>query len=267
MKIISQETSSHWYTDKGESAYNATLREARKQNLLPSVTTIMKAWPAPQLEIWKQEQIVLAALTMPEQERAKHKDVNELAKAIIESSKEEGIRAADFGTRMHDYIDFWITDRCESRIVDKPMVPYLECFAKWYDENVAELVMAESVVTDLKRGYAGRIDAVVKLKNGNKALWDIKCRSVKNGKPALYDSMIMQLAAYNLCLAQQEVWVNEYISITINRDKPEPPYIYSWSPRELLVGIDNWELCRQLWKATLGRGYAYDPAFKLEPEP
>jgi len=259
--IIKSETSSHWYAADGTPAYGATLREARKQNLLPSVTTILKAWPAPQLEVWKQEQILLAALTMPEAERAKHPDLHELAQSIIASSREEAAKAADWGTRMHDAVTTYLTTKTA---VDGEMGPWLAKFVEWYDANVAKVRLTEQVVVNTDHGYAGRIDAVVNLKNGQVCLWDIKCRSVKKGKPAVYDSMVMQLAAYHTCLARAGLWCNEFISMTINRDAPEAPYIYSWSPDEVQEGMDNWALCRKVWQATLGRGYSYDPNFEVK---
>ena len=32
---------------------------------VPSVTTILKMWPKPGVEVWKNEQLLLAALTLP----------------------------------------------------------------------------------------------------------------------------------------------------------------------------------------------------------
>ena len=67
--------SGHWYGRNGEPAYTivgangkarpTTLRDARKLNLVPSVTTIIKVASQPGLDRWKQEQVLLAALTLP----------------------------------------------------------------------------------------------------------------------------------------------------------------------------------------------------------
>ena len=61
--------SGHWYTQEGDPMYTVpkkkggglratTLRDARKLNLVPSVTTVMKELAAPQLEMWKIKQAV-----------------------------------------------------------------------------------------------------------------------------------------------------------------------------------------------------------------
>src|SRR5688500_8209761 len=65
----------HWYTREGETAYevvgangvtrSTNLRDARKLNLVPSVTTIIKSASAPGLERWKLDQMMHAALTLP----------------------------------------------------------------------------------------------------------------------------------------------------------------------------------------------------------
>ena len=59
--------SGHWYTQEGEPMYtiigangkerNTTLRDAKKENLVPSVTTILGMIAKPSLENWKINQI------------------------------------------------------------------------------------------------------------------------------------------------------------------------------------------------------------------
>jgi len=65
--------SNHWYTRDGIPTYtvvgkngkerNATLRDARELNLVPSVTTIIGAAAKPALVAWMQTQVLMAALT------------------------------------------------------------------------------------------------------------------------------------------------------------------------------------------------------------
>ena len=62
--------SSHWYTREGAPKYtveakngnlrNTTLADARKMNLVPSVTTIIGCAAKPGLEAWKLNQMMLA---------------------------------------------------------------------------------------------------------------------------------------------------------------------------------------------------------------
>jgi hypothetical protein len=65
----------HWYDFAGEARHTilsakgepraTTLRDARKFNWLPSVTTVMKVLAAPELDRWKQQQVLMASLTLP----------------------------------------------------------------------------------------------------------------------------------------------------------------------------------------------------------
>jgi hypothetical protein len=66
--------SGHWYKKDGSPAYTTigktgeratTLRDARKLGLLPSVTTINGMLSKAGLDTWKQQQVLLAALTLP----------------------------------------------------------------------------------------------------------------------------------------------------------------------------------------------------------
>ena len=72
----SSEALTHWYGKDGSPRYTVTakdgsdrpttLRDARKLSLVPSVTTILKVAAKPGLEMWKLEQMLLAALTLPQ---------------------------------------------------------------------------------------------------------------------------------------------------------------------------------------------------------
>ena len=69
--------STHWYTRDGIPRYtiigangkerNTTLRDARKEGLIPSVTTILKVASNPVLNQWIQKQVLMAALTLPKE--------------------------------------------------------------------------------------------------------------------------------------------------------------------------------------------------------
>ena len=57
-----------------------TVRDAKQLGLFPSVTSIIKILSRPQLESWKQEQAVLAALTLP---RKDGEPETEFAKGLL----------------------------------------------------------------------------------------------------------------------------------------------------------------------------------------
>jgi len=75
-----------------------TLRDARKLNLLPSVTNIIGVIAKPELTAWLQEQAVMAALTLP---RLPGETEDAFARRVVEDSLTTRDGAADFGTAFH----------------------------------------------------------------------------------------------------------------------------------------------------------------------
>lgn len=99
--------SQHWYARDGSPAYEvegktgkrpATLRDARKLGLVPSVTTIIKCASAPALELWKAKQVMLAAMTLP---RLPGESDESFCERVMRDSKEEAKKAAERGTAIH----------------------------------------------------------------------------------------------------------------------------------------------------------------------
>lgn len=98
----------HWYDRTGAPAYEVkgangnmrptTLRDARKMNLVPSVTTIIRCAAAPGLEIWKQRQVMLAALTLP---RLQDEPEDAYLQRVMRDSQEQARKAAERGTAIH----------------------------------------------------------------------------------------------------------------------------------------------------------------------
>ena len=101
----------HWYTRTGEPAYTVkgkngterptTLRDARQLGLLPSVTTITNEANAPGLNNWKENQVLLSALTLP---RIEGESEDVWVERIKADAKETAKKAADRGTQIHAWI-------------------------------------------------------------------------------------------------------------------------------------------------------------------
>src|SRR6266576_1528215 len=93
--------SQHWYTRDGSPCYEvqakngnlrpATLADARKLDLVPSVSLILKCAAAPGLEQWKLRQMLHAALTLP---RHDGETLDEFSERVISDSQEQGKKAA-----------------------------------------------------------------------------------------------------------------------------------------------------------------------------
>ena len=116
-------SSEHWYTRDGEPAYTVkgkdgerptTLRDARKLSLIPSVTSILNVASKPGLEKWKQQQLLLAALTLP---KIDSESEDQYIDRIIRDSKEQGKAAADAGTEIHASIEAFYRGRTVTLLV------------------------------------------------------------------------------------------------------------------------------------------------------
>lgn len=242
MRLITPETSAHWYTITGEPRYDATLREARKENLLPSVTSITKLWPKGALESWKQTQLVLAALTLP---RWPGESEDAFAQRVVTDGQSQAKTTAAWGTTFHDL--------CERLHQGKAVCPPPEMYnsfgfyEEWFAANVREVALCEHYVASPLFGYGGKLDLLAIAPDKRRALGDIKSRSVKNGKAAYYDEQPMQLIAYGMALPIQQR-PDAYFSVIVNRDAPEPPYVKWWQMDEINEAWERFLVLLKLWR-------------------
>ncbi|MCK5609408.1 hypothetical protein KAR91_46475 [Candidatus Pacearchaeota archaeon] len=194
----------HWYKANGDPCYTqivasgknkgndrpTTLRDARKLDLYPSVTTVMGIMDKPALNMWKVDQAIMAALTCPrlddetEKEwiyRVKHQDATETARL-----------AAEEGTRIHGALEnYFLGNGTEKRnydliaSVDKAM----------YDAGVVGSWTPEKSCVDVVHGFAGKVDLycedwVIDFKTKDGDLSGVRC----------YEDQFRQLAAYREAL-------------------------------------------------------------------
>jgi hypothetical protein len=197
----------HWYQRDGTPAYTitgkngkeraTTLRDARKLSLAPSVTTILQIMAKPGLEMWKINQVLLSALTLP---RNEGEDNDQFAARVLHDWQEEGKKARDRGTTIHGAL--------ERNLLGLPVDPeyHRHCLAAdhhlnfWVNENggdVSKVAAEKSFACDL--GYGGKVDFscpgfVADFKTTDKPLESAK----------LWDEHPMQLAAYRYGLGMPE---------------------------------------------------------------
>ena len=126
--VVRAAESLHWYNLDGSPQYtvtakdgsqrSTTLRDARKMNLVPSVTTIMSCAAKPGLEAWKLNQMLLAALTLP---RAPDEPESAYVQRIISDSKEQAKQAAERGTNVHTALESWYEGVMHAEYVEHQM--------------------------------------------------------------------------------------------------------------------------------------------------
>jgi hypothetical protein len=201
----------HWYKQDGSPCYEVpyadkkkgmratTIRDARKLNLVPSVTTILQVMDKPGLNNWLQDRVLESALTLPRKE-------NEPDKAymarIKKDSKELSSIAMNEGTKIHD--------ACEKIFKGEEPIAYRDIARKVKDKIInkfgSEWEAERSFATDT---YGGKVDL-----SKYHFVIDYKTKE-KFTKKMAYDEHLMQLVAYGLGLGYSLIetkYVNVFIS-------------------------------------------------------
>ena len=187
----------HWYARDGTPVYEVrrkdgtgtrptTLADARKLLLVPSVTGIIKMAAAPGLEVWKQQQMMLSALTLPREPDEKESD---WLKRVIEDSKETARKAAETGKYIHGSLEKAITGQPVPLEHEKHVVGALDALENEFGhiQWEAEKSFAHPL------GYGGKVDL-----HCTSAVVDFKTKEFDDpSKLQTWDEHHMQLAGYS----------------------------------------------------------------------
>jgi hypothetical protein len=185
--------SGHWYTKDGAPAYtvegktgvrNTTLRDARKLGLLPSVTTINGMLSKAGLDTWKQQQVLLAALTLP---RLPDEPEQEWLARVMQDSKATGREAAERGTAIHAIIEAYFD---QVYMPEKPA--YLDAIDKALRDAFGEQLWLSEKSFGHPLGFGGKCY----LMSVNGFVVDFKTKEADLDKVDVYFEHEMQLAAY-----------------------------------------------------------------------
>lgn len=185
--------SGHWYTKDGTPAYTTmgktgeratTLRDAKKIGLLPSVTTIINIMSKAGLDTWKQQQVLLAALTLP---RLATESEQEWLARVMQDSKATGREAAERGTAIHGIVQNWFEN------------VYMPEYPPYVDNVVTALKNAygsQSWVSEKSFGHPLGFGGKVDLMATNGFVVDFKTKEVDLDKVDIYFEHELQLASY-----------------------------------------------------------------------
>jgi hypothetical protein len=224
MIIKSHESESgHFYTKLGEPAYriigtngvqrNTTVKDARKHQLVPSVTTITSQLKSIGLERWQQGNLLLAALTLPKQENESEESWID---RVVQDGKSIGKEAAERGTRMHGVLESFYR-RQEVAIYPLYVIEVDRVITEHFGAQqwAAEASFASPL------GYGGKIDL-----NGSEVVIDFKSKEGSLDKIKPYHEQLMQLSAYRMGLGMREarcanVFFNEQGDVKLIEHKPD----------------------------------------------
>lgn len=252
--------SDHWYSRAGQPAYelvgangklrNTTLADARKLGLVPSVTTVLGVVAKPQLEKWKRDQSVMAALTLPRQPGETEES---LLRRIYTDSEAQSKAAAEEGTRIHDAIELYFK---EGYPASGPYIQHVRATRAELSRlfpDVSDWVPEASFASGM--GYGGKVDLhspsagiVVDFKG--------KDGDFSDGKKLAHDQH-WQLAAYHYGLRLPS---NVCANLFVSRTHPGAVASHVWSVEQVREGWEVFEASLRLWKA-LKR---FDPAASFQ---
>lgn len=221
-KVHASEGSTHWYTPEGDPAYtvigangkerNTTLRDARKMNLVPSVTTVMGIAAKPGLERWKIDQALMAVLTLPMEDG---ESLDDFKKRALADSKEHAIQAAERGTAIHAALQGYF----EGGPFGDEYLPFINAADKaLFDEfSRRDWVAEEAFCSPL--GYGGKVDLYCRgtdVPYDRPIVVDFKTKEFgPEDKVKAFDEQIMQLDAYRHGLGlPHAILANLYISVS-----------------------------------------------------
>jgi len=257
MQLFQSSSSAHWYDKDGKPCHSVpyadkkranesrptNLTDARKLNLLPSVTSILGIIAKPQLDDWKQTQAVMSALTLPRKEGEIDDD---FAKRVVLDSREQVSEAASRGTKVHAAIEQFLLfgEICPDVSVREIFLPFVD----WAKENILDICYSERVLVG--DGYAGTCDLKAEIRGVGLAIADFKTRRPYNGKFAGYITDNLQLSAYRAAdaLHQPHTIAPHRLSIFINSEEPSLPHVHPWPTEDNDASFAAFMAAFTLWK-------------------
>ena len=191
--------SGHWYTKQGTPAYTTigktgerptTLRDARKEGLLPSTTTIINTLDKQGLTNWKMQQVLLSALTLP---REPQESEQEWLARVMKDSRETGYQAANRGTAIHNIIQSYFE---QVYMPEKPL--YLSAIDSTLKSAFGEQPWLSEKSFAHPLGFGGKCDLMAKPINGQGTgfIVDFKTKDTDLDKVDVYFEHELQLASY-----------------------------------------------------------------------
>jgi hypothetical protein len=244
----------HWYrAEDGAPQYTVkakngsdrptTLGDARKMNLVPSVSTILKSIAKPGLEVWKNEQMLLAALTLP---RIQGETEQAFIARVVADSKETGKRAAERGTRVHESIEKWYGGNKDVEHVDIAKAFEEKVFDHFGTHPFQKWLTERSFSSDL--GYGGKVDlhCMADATAPLGIVLDAKTKEFgKDDKVEGYDEQCMQLAAYRHGLGLPHArCANVFASVSY----PGLIKVVEWTEEDLRRGWEMFQHLLAFWK-------------------
>jgi len=258
-KLIQPKEAGHWYDRKGNPAYTqpnkskdgetrpTTIRDARKLDLIPSVTTICNQLAKPGLEMWIKNQILLSAATTPH--KRSEMSADDWIQIILEESKEQAKIAREKGILIHADIEKFFRGE-QINPANKIRCLHVHDILREQGIEADAIEPEKSFASPL--GFGGKMDlpAIEQC-----FLGDIKTTEFtiidgmpyKNGKKAKlnWPEHLLQLAGYkfgNFPINAVVNCCNIYVSTIDNN-----VFCHRWNREEIEMAEQEFKLLLKLW--------------------
>jgi hypothetical protein len=240
----------HWYDKNGNERYDATLKIARKEGLLPSVTSIDQVIASPGIEKYRENELIKASWhcgVMPY-------DMYTTNVKLL--STRHLRRAQKVGTIVHKMVERYLL--CEDLFYkgnNCDIITAVESACKWIDENVDVIHGVETVL--LGQGYAGKADLIAEI-NGELYIVDWKTTDPENklkkdGTPRknkmFHRSHVRQLSALQLAYEKTHNTKINIMNVGISTNNQLPgTWEKKWSPEEIRTGLLQFLSAKTIWE-------------------
>ncbi len=245
--------SAHWYDKQGNPVYEVPyadpskgmrptmLSDARKLNLVPSVTKICKMAAQPGLEIYKATQIIQASLTLP---KLLDEILDAYALRVVEDAKQHSIAAMGRGKDCHAAIEERI--RGQDNLLWSSHLRKLWDTVKQYGIDLDVGRPEHSFASDL--GYGGKVDwhtneITIDFKTKDKLTETVKGK-VKDKKLA-WPENVEQLAAYSRGLGHgfDKRLINVFIGVEDCEIR-----VHEWTRQDYENGWEVFKALLKVWQ-------------------
>jgi hypothetical protein len=242
----------HWYDKNGNARYDANLKTAKSEGLLPSVTSIDKVIANYGLEQYKIRQMFNAAQTV-------HRDGEsdyEYYRKVKRQADKHARDAAKLGTVVHHLIERYLFGRpLFFHGMRSDVWQIFEMARRWIDDNIEHVVSVEDVL--VAEDYAGKADCIAWLHDGYRYIIDWKTtdpagKLKKDGQPKkgrmFYDSHCRQLAALAAAHGTDKVM---NVVVSTNTDVPGV-WTKVWNAEEQYKALKEFHHAKALWYSING---------------
>lgn len=250
----------HYYDKEGKPAYTqivatgknkgndrpTTIRDARKLNLLPSVTTISSILDKPALTHWK----ISRALELLKwdiyawmKDKGMPANIPSAFKMLFKVVQPDMENKAQRGSEIHGALEKYL----EHGVIDPDYTDYIKVLFTVMDElniDIGAVVAERSFAS--KHGYGGAVDFSTEQHGG--IIIDFKTKDMdheKCEKLKAYDEHIIQLAAYRVGL---ELPKARLFNLFLSRDNPTVYKLVEWTEEEAQWGETTFFNIFGTWK-------------------